>query len=59
MTITKVAYGKTINIGNYESIRIDLEATVEGQEHYHDNLLKLKKLMADEEQLIRHEQARR
>lgn len=28
--ITKVSIGRTVNIGNYESVRLDLEAEVEG-----------------------------
>lgn len=47
--ITSVSYGKTINIGNYESIRIDLTASVHKMENWQDVLTHLKGLMVDEE----------
>lgn len=48
-SITRVTYGKTINVGNYESVRIDLSAEVYGDEKWQDVLIHLKGLMVDEE----------
>lgn len=40
--ITSVTYGRTINIGNYESVRIDLTAQVKEHDDWHDVLEQLK-----------------
>lgn len=43
MKITKVSYGRTVNMGNYESVRFDLEARVDETEEWldvYDELIK-------------------
>lgn len=40
--ITSVSYGKTINMGNYESVRLDLTARVDDGESWKDVLDELK-----------------
>ena len=40
--ITSVSYGRTINMGNYESVRIDLTACVPEGEDWHEVLEDLK-----------------
>ena len=40
--ITKVSYGRTINMGNYESVRIDLTADVPLGEDHQDVIEELK-----------------
>ena len=42
--ITQVSFGRTINIGNYESVRIDLVAEV-GQDKWEDTLQDLEREM--------------
>ena len=43
MKITKISYGETVNLGNYESARIDFEAEVDGdKEDLNDCLMLLK-----------------
>jgi hypothetical protein len=44
-TITQVAYGRTINVGNYESVRIDLTARVTEDEEWQQVLAALKEKM--------------
>jgi len=36
VNITQVSYGRTINTGNYESIRVDLTAVVSKNERWED-----------------------
>lgn len=40
--ITSITYGRTINVGNYESVRIDLTARVDAGEDWHEVLKDLK-----------------
>jgi len=40
--ITQVNYGRTINMGNYESVRLDLTAKVNQGEDYKEVLEELK-----------------
>lgn len=40
--ITSVSYGRTINMGNYESVRIDLTAAVTAKDDWHEVLEDLK-----------------
>lgn len=42
MQIITVSYGKTVNLGNYESARLDATAQVESGETPEDALSKLK-----------------
>lgn len=44
MTITKVSYGRTYSLGNYNSERIDLEASVTDSEHIEDVVKELKEM---------------
>lgn len=41
-TITSVSYGRTINMGNYESVRIDLTASVSAVQDWREVLEDLK-----------------
>jgi hypothetical protein len=40
--IKRVSYGRTINMGNYESVRLDLVADVPADERWQDVLDELK-----------------
>ncbi len=53
--IQSVSYGRTINMGNYESVRIDLTATVTSGEDYRDTLNDLKTEMLKLEKQTRRE----
>lgn len=55
--ITEITYGKTMNIGRYESVRLDLTARVPAGKSYADVLAKLKRIMVEEEDVIRAEQS--
>jgi hypothetical protein len=44
MKITKVSYGKTINIGNYQSIRVEFTGDTE-DEHWAEALETLKEIV--------------
>lgn len=47
--ITQITYGKTVNIGNYQSIRVDFTADVEPGENPSDVLIGLKGHVRDAE----------
>ena len=54
MKITSISYGKTINIGNYQSVRVELSADVDEHiESYRDVLSQLRGLLQNEETQIR------
>jgi len=53
MKITKVNYGRTINMGNYESVRIDLTADIEEGENWREALETLKEKMLKEEKITK------
>jgi hypothetical protein len=55
MKITQITLGRTINVGNYESVRIDLTADVEPEDGYAINIAKLKDMLAIQEAQIRKE----
>jgi len=42
LRITKVNYGKTVNIGDYESVRLELTADVGPDEDWRDVLQRLR-----------------
>lgn len=42
LRITKVNYGKTVNIGDYESVRLELAADVGPDEDWRDVLQRLR-----------------
>lgn len=48
MKITKVRYGLTANIGNYQSERLDVEAEVQEGENWRNVYLELKNLVYTE-----------
>lgn len=48
MKITKVCYGETINLGNYQSCRIELQADLEEQDRWQDVLFDLKQTVKTE-----------
>lgn len=52
MNITQVSYGKTINIGNYQSIRIEFRADLLPGESLTETIERLKKILDKEETLI-------
>jgi len=52
MNITQVSYGKTINIGNYQSIRIEFRADLLPGESLAETIERLKKILDKEETLI-------
>ncbi len=53
--ITQVTYGRTINIGYYETVRFDLTAQVPEGENYRRVLNQLKDLADIEEERLRNE----
>lgn len=53
--ITSVSYGRTINMGNYESVRIDLSARVPDGEKWQDVLSELQGEMLKLEKRTRKE----
>ncbi len=53
--IFEITYGKTVNIGNYESVRLDLTARVPAGKSYADILARLKQIMVMEEAAIHDE----
>jgi hypothetical protein len=54
MKITSITYGKTINIGNYQSIRVDFTAQVDEGELPSYVLHELKiRLNADEQTILK------
>lgn len=55
MKITKVSYGKTCNIGNYQSIRIEMESDVGLEEDHNDVLTYLKHCLGIAEEQVRTE----
>jgi len=56
--ITQVTYGRTINVGDYETVRIDLSADVSEGQTYQEVLDALKLAMDKEESLTRKEYAK-
>jgi hypothetical protein len=42
LKITKVNFGKTLNIGDFETVRLDLTAEVAEDENWHDVLQRLR-----------------
>jgi hypothetical protein len=53
--ITKITYGRTVNIGNFENVRFDFTAEVPPEEDYRRVLGELKRLADREEARIRRE----
>lgn len=51
--ITSVSYGRTINMGNYESVRVDLTATVAASDDWRDVLEDLKGEMLKQEKQVK------
>jgi hypothetical protein len=53
--ITSVSYGRTISLGSgtYESVRLDLTATVPPDEHWKDVLEELRGEVLKQEKLIK------
>ena len=56
MNISKVTLGKTINIGNYQSIRVEFTADVGDGDTHLDALAHLKRIVANAEDDIKKEQ---
>jgi hydrogenase maturation factor len=53
MKIKTISYGMTINLGNYESVRVDFAAEVDNEESPQEVLNELKKIAKFEEAKIR------
>lgn len=53
--ITTVTYGRTINIGGFETVRIELSAQVDPGGEYEPVLDALKDILDAEEKLVRRE----
>lgn len=51
--IIEVAWGKTINIGNFENVRLDLKARVNEGQNWRDVLRAIRLLVRDYETVIR------
>ena len=56
MNISKVTLGKTVNIGNYQSIRVEFTAELQGNDKHIDALEHLKRIVANAEDDIKKEQ---
>lgn len=52
MKITGISYGKTINIGNYQSIRVEFTASVDPDEYADVVLATLKEVVKQTEEKI-------
>ena len=52
MKIISITFGKTINIGNYQSVRVDFTGNLDDAETVDQGLIELKSLVAFEEQRI-------
>lgn len=61
ITIIKINYGRTINRGNFESERIDVEfsATVEDNESAQDIVFELQRMAKDEVRKIANQKIKR
>jgi hypothetical protein len=55
MKITEITMGRTINVGNYESVRIDLTAEVVEGDEFALVITQLKAMLAIQEAQIRKE----
>lgn len=55
MKITAITLGRTINVGNYESVRLDLHAVLEEDESLKHALEKLKDEIDSQESKLRKE----
>jgi hypothetical protein len=51
--VTQVSWGKTINIGNYETVRLDLVARVHDGQDWRQVLRALRLLVREQEAKIR------
>ena len=51
--VIQVAWGKTLNIGGYETVRLDITARVNEGEDWREVLRALKLLVREQEQIIR------
>jgi hypothetical protein len=59
MKITQITLGRTINVGNYESVRFELTADVDPDDGYALDIAKLKDMLAIQEAQIRKEYTHR
>lgn len=55
MNISRISYGKTINIGNYQSIRVEFTADLTGDDDHITTLQHLKKITANAEEDVKKE----
>ena len=59
LKIKDVSYGRTLNVGDYETVRIEFSAAVDPGQSYQEVLDQLKDVMDTEETIIRKEFVKR